>query len=149
MTTLVSAEVYARASRRKFNQIGAIKFDADVRALVSLFEGMCAGIDMDGAGEAGARGQQHGSGGAGDESSKGLSRATDGGRGSPASEGVRAKFAKLSQMAFVLALETIDDVEDCWAEGALVSPPLSADTLRKMVGMRSDLPEGAAQSLCL
>ena len=51
---------------------------------------MCAGIDMDGAGEAGTRGQQHGSGGAGGESSKGLSRATDGGRGSPASEGVRA-----------------------------------------------------------
>ena len=61
---------------------------------------------------------------------------------------MRAKFAKLTQMAFVLSLETVDDVEDCWAEGALASPPLSADTLRKMVGMRSDLPQGA-ESLCL
>lgn len=160
--SLVSAEVYARASRRKFNQIGAIKFDADVRSLVSLFEGLCAGIEMDRAGEDGARGGGGGSPQGGGGSGTGSTGFGNGGQhgsrggagrgrreGIPDGEGVRAKFSKLSQMAFVLALETVDDIEDCWAEGALVSPPLGADTLRKIVGMRSDLPAGAAKSLCL
>ena len=64
-------------------------------------------------------------------------------------EGVRSKFAKLSQMAFILALETVDDIEDSWAEGDLASPPISQETLRKIVSLRSDLPSDAAESLCL
>lgn len=104
---------------------------------MSLLEGLCAGIDMS------SHENYHGSD-AGSSVVKERSMAQK-----DYDKGVRAKFAKLSQMAFILALETVDDIEDCWAEGDLASPPISQETLKKIVSMRSDFPSDAAESLCL
>ena len=38
ITSTVTMEVYARASRRKFTHLGGIKFDGDVRVLLHLFQ---------------------------------------------------------------------------------------------------------------
>ena len=38
ITSTVTMEVYARASRRKFTHLGGIKFDGDVRVLLQLFQ---------------------------------------------------------------------------------------------------------------
>ena len=114
--SLVATEIYARASRRKFNHVGGLKFEADVGAIIAVFT-QTAGVSGTGGGSSGAA--------------------------------VREKFAKLSQMAFILSMETSMDIAECWMEGGLAKPPITQKGVRRIAGLRSDFAEGEAEGLVL